>query len=307
MTTPGRPEESLALPPPRDAALLSVAILGVAGSGPLIAATVAPALAISFWRNALGALATGTFVAVRDPRRFRAVDRRSWRVSAVAGVLLSIHFATWVPSVTMTTVASSTALVATQPVWAAVLAAAAGRRLPRRAWLGIAGAVVATALITGADVGLSGRAVAGDVLAVVGGIFAAAYVTAGASARTRMSTSTYTTVCYGVCAILLAGACLVGRQPLHGFGTDAWLKILAVTVVAQLLGHSLINVVLRSVSPTLVSLAILFEPVGAGIIAFGWLHQVPPASAYPGFALLLASLAVVISSRARRDPVESTE
>ena len=302
-------QESLALPPPVDAVLLVIALAGVASSGPLIAATAAPALAIAFWRNAIGSAVTGTLALSGRWRELRALDRRGWSVAVLAGAFLALHFGTWIPSVTMTTVASSTALVATQPVFAAFIARARGRAIPRRAWIGIAIAMIAIVLITGVDVDQSGRAVAGDLLALAGGAFAAVYISAGSTARTRMSTQIYTTICYASCALFLLVACFVGGQQLTGFSFDAWRKIIAITVVAQLLGHSLFNVVLRSTSPTVLSLALLFEVPGAAVIAYLWLHQHPSGTVWIGVAVLIAGLAVVVSTRARGDTrsVETTE
>jgi len=206
--------------------------------------------------------------------------------------------------VTLTSVASSTALVATQPVWAALLARAAGRQVGRPVWLGILVAVAGAGMVTGADVTLSARAVAGDLLALLGGILAAAYVTAGAAVRVRISTTSYTTVCYSACALLLALACLAAGQPLAGYPAGTWLKLVALTVGAQLLGHSLINLALRSTSPTVVSLAVLFEAPGAALIAAVWLGQLPPVSVLPGIVVLLAGLAIVIRAGGRAVPVE---
>lgn len=291
--------ESLALPPPVDAVLLVVALTGVASSGPLIAATAAPPLAIAFWRNALGSAATGIVTLPGRWHELRGLDRRSWAVAAVAGLFLALHFGTWIPSLGMTSVAASTALVACQPVFAAGIARARGQAIPARAWLGIAIAVLAVLLITGVDVRVSGRAVAGDLLALAGGAFAAVYISAGSTARTRMSAQLYTTVCYATCALVLLLASLIGGQHLAGFSGDAWRKIVAVTVVAQLLGHSLFNVVLRSTSPTVISLALLFEVPGAAVIAYLWLHQRPSASVWAGVIVLIVGLAVVVGARAR--------
>lgn len=289
--------ESLTLPPARDAGLLAIALAGVSASGPIMAATAAPALAIAFWRNALGAGSTGLFVGLRHRAEFAALDRRGWAVASLAGVFLALHFGTWVPSIKLTSVASATALVATQAVFTGLFASVAGRRLPRIAWLGMALAIIGTALIAGADFGVSTRALAGDGLALLGGFFAAAYVTTGASARRGMSTATYTTICYSVCALGLLAVCIAARQPLSGYSGKAWLLILAVTLSAQLLGHSLFNVVLRSVSATFVSLTILIEVPGAALIAGLWLDQWPPLSAIPGLVLLLAGLIVVVRAR----------
>lgn len=296
--------EAITLPPPRDVALIAVAVTMVSTSGPLIAATAAPALAISAWRNLMAGGVLLPVALLRNRAELRGLDRRVRRLPLLAGGLLAAHFAAWVPSVTLTSVASSTALVATQPVWAALIARAAGRRVSRGVWVGILVSVAGAALITGADVTLSGRAVAGDLLAVLGGILAAAYVTAGAAARATMSTVAYTTICYLTCAFILVAACLIFGQPLAGYPAETWLKLAALTVGAQLLGHSLVNVVLRTTSPTVVSLAILFEAPGAALIAAVWLDQLPPLTALPGIAVLLAGLAVVVRAGARAAPVD---
>lgn len=287
-------QESLALPPVRDAGLLAVALAGVSASGPIMAATAAPALAIAFWRNALGAGTASVLSLVRARAEFAGLDRRGWTVAILAGLLLSLHFASWVPSVKLTAVASATALVSTQSIFTGLLAVLGGRRLPRLAWLGMTIAVLGTVLITGADLSVSSRALAGDGLAVLGGVFAAGYVTAGAQARRRLSTAAYTAICYGVCSVVLLLVCLIGRQALTGYSARSWLLILAVTLCAQLLGHSLLNLVLRSMSATLVSLAVLVETPGAALIAGIWLHQVPRAWAALGLVLLVGGLVLVV-------------
>jgi len=292
--------ESLALPPVRDAGLLAVALAGVSASGPIMAATAAPALAIAFWRNALGAGTASVLSLVRARAEFAGLDRRGWTVATLAGLLLALHFGTWVPSVKLTAVASATALVSTQSIFTGLLAVLGGRRLPRLAWWGMTIAVLGTVLITGADLTVSGRALAGDGLAVLGGLFAAGYVTAGAQARRQLSTAAYTAICYGVCSVVLLLACLIGRQALAGYSSRSWLLILAVTLCAQLLGHSLLNLVLRSMSATLVSLAVLVETPGAALIAGIWLHQVPRAWAALGLVLLIGGLVLVV--RAPRPP-----
>lgn len=98
--------------------------------------------------------------------------------------------------------------------------------------------------------------------------------------------------------------CLVSGQRLGGFDAGTWWKLVALTAGAQLLGHSLVNVVLRTTSPTVVSLAILVEVPGAGLLAAVWLHQIPPLTALPGLLLLLAGIGLVIRAGARAVPVE---
>ncbi|NHC45707.1 DMT family transporter [Motilibacter sp. K478] len=280
-----------------DLALLAVGIAGVATSGPVIAATAAPALAIAFWRNALGTLVVGAVSVGTQWSRLRAASHRVLALSAVSGLLLAAHFALWIPSLRYTSVASSTAIVSLQAVWTAMLGRLAGERLGGRAWAGIALAIVGVLAMTGVDLSLSTRALAGDAMALGGGLFAAFYVVVGARVRRELPAASYTAVCYGVCALALLAGCLAGGVALTGYPSDAWLGILAVTVAAQLLGHTAFNVVLRSVPPTVLSVAILLEVPGAALLAAVWLGQTPPAAALPALALVLAGTALVVVAR----------
>lgn len=298
------PRHLLASPPRVDAALLVVGVLAVSTSGPLIAATVAPALAVAFWRNALavGVLAP---VGVRRARReLAALGPRPRRLAVLAGLLLGAHFATWVPSLRFTSVASATALVATQPVWTALLARRQGHRLPRAAWAGIATALAGVAVLTGVDVSLAPRALTGDLLALAGAVFAAGYVTAGARVRQDVSTLGYITVCYATAAVVLLAGSLAVQAPLTGYPASTWLEIVGLTVGPQLLGHSLFNRVLRTTSPTLVSLAILLEVPGASLIALVALHQRLHLAVLPAAGLLLVGIATVVRAGGRAVPVE---
>lgn len=289
-------------PPAGDIGLLIVAVLAVSTSGPLIAAAAAPSLAIAFYRNAMATGLLLPWALARCAGELRALDRREWRLALLAGVLLAAHFATWTPALALTSVASATALVASQPVWAALIARLRGAEIPRRAWLGIAISVAAAGLLSGVDLSLSARALAGDALALVGGIFAALYVTAGSEARRSVSTTAYTLICYGTASVLLLAACLATRASLGGYRPVTWLQLLALTAGAQLLGHSVINRVLRTTSATVVSLAILLEVPGAALIAAVFLHQHPPAAAIPAAALLLVGIALVVGLHGGREP-----
>ncbi|MFI1991302.1 DMT family transporter [Actinoplanes sp. NPDC020271] len=282
---------------------LVVAVLAVSSSGPLIAFASAPALAVAFWRNGLASVAL-TPVAL-GPRRaevrdaIRGSKRRAGVFCLLAGLALAAHFATWMPSVQLGTVATSTALVATQPVWQGLIAAWQGRRPSATGWAGIVLAVAGAAWATGADVGVSGQAVLADVLAVLGAIFAAVYTALGEQARSALSTTTYTWICYGVCAVLLVIVCLVGGIRLSGYDGRTWAAILALVAGAQLLGHSMFNYALQHTTATTVSVLILLEVPGAALLARLWLGQSPRPGALPGLALLMAGVAVVVLGAAR--------
>jgi drug/metabolite transporter (DMT)-like permease len=290
-------------------AALAVAVLAISSSAPLIAYAAAPALAIAFWRNAFAATVLAPVVgATRRPELTR-LGRRGVLACALAGVALAGHFGTWVPSPKYTTIAASTALVATQPVWQGLIALAQGRRLPGLVWLGIGVAVLGAVAATGADFAASGRAFAGDLLALAGGVMAAVYTAIGERARATTSTTTYTSICYGVCALLLLAVCLAGGVQLGRYPAATWLAIAALTAGPQLLGHSMFNYALHRVAATTVSVLILLEVPGSALIGWLWLGQTPRAGELPGLALILVGVAVVVAGArsadaGRRLPVE---
>jgi drug/metabolite transporter (DMT)-like permease len=286
-------------PPARDVGLLLVAVAAVSFSGPLVVAMAVPALAIAFWRNALGVLAIAGFVALKPARRHevRRLERRELGLSLLAGLFLAGHFAFWIPSLRLTSVASSVALVCLPPVWVVLYARVRGQVVPGRAWLGIAIAFSGVLVLTGVDAGRGGEALLGDLLALLGGMCVAAYTVVGGEVRRSVSTSAYTLVCYSACAAILLVACLLGGVPFGGYGTADWARLLLLTVLAQLLGHTVVNVVLRTTSPTVVSMAILFEVPGAIIVAALLVGQTPPLAVLPAVALLLGGIALVVSEQ----------
>lgn len=306
MAAPSGTAPTLGRPPAADLVWLAVAVLFISSSGPIIAAIAAPALAIAFWRCFLGSAATSPWVLWRCRDELRRMSWPEWRLVIVAGLLLGAHFATWIPSLRFTTVASSTALVATQPVWAALIARRRGAVIPRSAWVGIAISLVGVLVLTGIDLSVDPRHLIGDVLALAGAVLAAAYVTVSESARRTVSTATLTTGLYASAAVLLLVLCLIGRQALTGFSLRDWLLILLLTAGAQLLGHTLINKVLSTTSATVVSLAILFEMPGATIIAAIALGQVPPLAILPAVALMFAGIILVIRAGSRTVPTETS-
>jgi drug/metabolite transporter (DMT)-like permease len=295
----------LARPPRVDVLWLGTALIFISASGPIIAATAAPALAIALWRCLLGSGFTGIWVMFRARREFTHLSRGQWRAIILGGLLLGAHFAVWIPSLRYTSVASSTALVATQPVWAALIARSRGVQISRGAWVGMAISLTGVLFLTGIDVSLDPMHLIGDGLALLGAVFAALYFSVAEQARQTVSTSTLTFGVYGSAGIFLLILCVALGQPMTGFSPQAWAWILVLTLTAQLMGHSLINRVLATTSATVVSLAILFEMPGATLIAAIALGQVPPLSIIPAFALIIAGLVVVIRSSRSNTLTES--
>jgi drug/metabolite transporter (DMT)-like permease len=273
--------------------LMVVGVVAVSMSAPLAAAMTVPALAVAFWRNALGTAAV-TPSALRRRDELVGLSRRNVGLLVTAGVALAVHFGCWIPSLRLTSVASATALVSLQVAWVVVWELLRGRRYDARVVAGMLLALVGTVVVAGVDLTVSARAIAGDMLALVGGIGTAAYMLVGARARETVSTSTYTWVCYGTCAALMGVACLLAGQDLAGYPARQWLLLLTLTATAQLLGHSVFNHLLATTSPTRVGLLLLLEVPGASLLAAVFLGQRPPAATFVGLAVILAGMALVI-------------
>lgn len=134
--------------------------------------------------------------------------------------------------------------------------------------------------------------------ALAGGVLAAAYVTVGAEARRTVSTATYASACYTCAGAVLLVVCVAVRLPLGGYPAATWWALAGLVVGPQLLGHTLVNRALRTISPTIVSVAILFEVVGATLLAWLWFGEAPPVAAVPAALLILGGVVLVVRSTA---------
>jgi drug/metabolite transporter (DMT)-like permease len=274
--------------------LFAVGVVAVSLSGPLMAAMVVPPLAIAFWRNGFATLALVPQVAAGHRRELRALTGAQVRLMMLSGLALAVHFGSWVTALTMTSVASATALVCLQIAWVVAWQLLRGERYGGAVITGLVVSFAGVLVVSGVDLTLSVEALVGDVLALVGGIAAAAYILVGSRARQTATTTAYTFVCYGTCALALAVACGVAGQPLWGYASLQWGLLLLVTATSQLLGHSVFNHLLATSSPMLVSLALLLEVPGASLLAAWFLGQTPPVAAVAGLATILAGMALVV-------------
>ncbi|MDA2962422.1 MAG: DMT family transporter, partial [Actinomycetota bacterium] len=183
-----------AIPARPDLIRLGIGTIGIGTSGPLIAMSAMPIATLIFWRNLGGSLLTLPF-ALRH-----GANRNGVKWAAIAGFILAMHFIGFFLAMRWTTVAAGTALVALQPIFAALFVTISGGHIPSKAWLGMIVSFAGVLLISGVDLQISLRSFLGDVAALISAALAALYVMAGSRAQRTIETSTYTTICYFVCA-----------------------------------------------------------------------------------------------------------
>jgi drug/metabolite transporter (DMT)-like permease len=251
-----------------------------------------------FWRNLVGALVMMPFALARGEWRSKA-QKSAIGWSILAGVLLATHFICFFWAMKLTSVATGTALTATQPIFAAVFIKLAGGHIPKKSIGGMVIAFTSVVVITGIDFNLSIQAFQGDLLAVIAGAVGAGYMIIGANSQKIISTSTFTTVCYSTCAVLIFPVAILTNSNLTGYAISEWILLAGLIIGAQFLGHTLFNFSLKRVSPAVVSLVVFFEVPVSALIAYFWLGQQPPAGTIPGIIGLLfgCSLFVFRSSQ----------
>jgi drug/metabolite transporter (DMT)-like permease len=277
-----------AMPGRKDLIRLGIGIIGIGVSGPLIALSTMPVVTLIFWRNLGGALAIAPFALKHRKNR----DGMPWAV--LGGFVLAMHFIAFFLAMRLTTVAAGTALVALQPIFAALFLRVRGGHIPSRAWLGMVVSFSGVALISGVDLNISLRSFAGDIAAIISAALAAIYVLIGSKAQQSLETSSYTAICYATCAVTALPIMLIGGFQIWNFSGNEWWLVIGLIVFAQLLGHNMFNSALKRVSPAVVSLIIFFEVPVASVLAIWWLDQTPPIGILPGIILILGGCALVV-------------
>jgi drug/metabolite transporter (DMT)-like permease len=282
-------DQHTAMPARPDLIRLGIGIIGIGTSGPLIAMSTMPVLTLIFWRNLGGSLLTLPF-ALRHSR-----DKAGMKWAVIAGVVLALHFVGFFLAMRMTTVAAGTALVALQPIFAALFVKLSGGHIPSTAWLGMIVSFVGVVLVSGVDLQISVKSFFGDLAALVSAALAAVYMIAGSKAQRTLETTTYTTICYFVCSITALPMALIAGNQIFSFSAKEWWILLGLILGAQLLGHSMFNSVLKRVSPAIVSLIVFFEVPVSAVLAAWWLDQRPPLGIIPGIVLILAGCILVVT------------
>ncbi|MEI7614929.1 MAG: DMT family transporter [Betaproteobacteria bacterium] len=262
-----------------------------------------PSLAIAALRLGLAALIVTPLACWRSRPALLAMNQRQVGLAAAAGFFLALHFATWISSLEYTSVASSTALVTTNPVWISLASYFFFREKSSR--MTVAGIVVSlfgSLLIFWSDSHQGGgeQALLGNLLALAGSWCFSAYLLIGRRLRAEMPLPAYIWLAYGVAALFLLLACAGGDVALTGYSVPAYLAALGLALGPQLLGHTSYNWSLRHVSPTFVAVVTLGEPVGSAAMAWVFFGESFALVQGVGFVLLLAGIYLAARGEGRR-------
>ena len=259
-----------------------------------------PSPAIAAGRLGCAALILAPIVLVRARTELHGLRRRDVLLGIGSGTCLALHFSAWIKSLEYTSVASSSALVATNPLWIALASLLLFRQRPSApTWLGVLITIGGSVLIAVSDSDGAGgsHALLGDGLALLGALAGSGYFLVGSRLQRRLSTLAYIWLVYSSAAIILtlvalgAGA-LRFDQAGPGYPLAAYLLLLGLALGPQLLGHTAFNWSLRHLSATFVAIATLGEPIGAALLALVIFKQGFQPIQLLGFVVLLTGIAV---------------
>lgn len=276
---------------------VAVGVVAVSSAAVMIRLTGAPALAIAFWRCALGVLILLPPALVRRDRFPRG---RSLYVAIASGVALGAHFGFWISSLDYTSVAASVVLVSNTPVFVAILAYLIfGEKTTPVSFAGILVALGGTVVIA-QDGSAGSAAVFGNVLAIVGALTFTVYVLIGRSQRSAaepVGVLPYSIVLYSAAAGALLPVAALSGDKLWGYSGETWFWLIAIAVGPQILGHTVFNWALRYVEASVISGTVLAEPVVAAILAWLVLAETPGPVTIFGGVIVLAGIFLLLRGR----------
>lgn len=269
-------------------------------------------LAISAGRLGFAALILTPLTWANGAPEIRRLGRRDLLLGLLGGFFLAIHFAAWIWSLALTSVASSTALVTMNPIFVALVSYLIWReRLGAQALIGVLLSILGSALIGFSDSGGGSgpNPLLGDVLALVGALFVTGYLLIGRDLRRRMDILPYIWLVYSSAAVFLAVAMLLTGQTLLGFPPSVYLLLLLLALGPQLLGHTSFNWAIKYLSATFIAVTILGEPIAASLLALVVFpeQRLQPLQVAGGIVLLLGIAVATLAESRGRDAKSTAE
>ncbi len=293
-------DETKKLPVP-PLVFLIVGVLAVSFSAILIKWSQAPAAVLGLYRLVFTFLLLGPFLLTKEARReMRALRLRTWGAIALSGLFLGLHFIFWIGSLQYTTVASSTILITLQPIFVMVIAYfTLNERTAWQAWVGASIALIGSALIGIGDFQISGGALWGDLLSLLGTLVVSGYLVIGQHLRGQMSSMVYSLLVYIFAIVVMFFYCLWEGYSLVGYSGKEWFLFVLLAIVPTIFGHTLFNWLLKYVNAATISMAILGEPIGASLLAYLLLGESISSAQWVGGAIILSGIWLFLRTEKR--------
>jgi drug/metabolite transporter (DMT)-like permease len=267
--------------------LLALAVLAISSAAILVVLAGAPGPVTAFWRLILS---IPLFLILSRSLSFPS-DQKALFFPAVAGIALGIHFASWMESLFYASVAVSTTIVCTHALFSAIFSTALGERPKARQVLGVVLAIVSVYFLSGADPNSRPE---GIILALIGAVAGGIYFTTGRFSRNRIDFGAYVLLTYVTAAIVTLVISIMNNLSLFNYRLETWVYFLLLAAIPMMLGHTLINYILRHMGVVPVTASVIGEAVGATILAYFILGQSLQLQAYFYMFVILLGIALAI-------------
>ena len=247
---------------------LAVGLVAVSFAGILIRLCGMNPFAISALRTIAGGLILLPFALKHMMRDFPRLTRREWLLLIGAGLLMAIHFITWVAAVFITKVGSAMMIFGAQPIFAGIVAHFfLGEKFRRSAAVALAVALVGIGIVAANDYTQKPAAAVGVLLALVGAITMGSILCVAKALRRKMHIMSYACSMYLIAGLLTAPGLLFITGEIHGYTGGMWFFLALIIIVPQLTGHTLLNWATKYFKAFTVNLSILIEPILATVLA----------------------------------------
>lgn len=274
---------------------LFVGVLAVSFAATFIRLADAPPLVIAAYRLTIASIILIPFASIKSMRGLNKLSRRDVLLILLSSVFIALHFGLWITSLSYTSIASSVVLVTSHPAFVAVVSYFLWReRLNKLAISGIVVALIGVIFINYSGFTFGSQALLGDLLALIAGFSMGAYLIIGGQLRARIDILSYLTLIYSGAAVILLIATIISGHSFFGYSPKTYTMLILLALIPQLLGHSCLNLAVRLIPVTLVSVAILGEPVGAILLGTFILGEMPTASEIIGGLLILGGIFIVM-------------
>jgi drug/metabolite transporter (DMT)-like permease len=269
--------------------VIIIGVVSVSFAAILIRLAEAPPLVIATYRVFLAALITWPLTLTYSKGELKTLTGRDTGLLFLSSIFLALHFGFWISSLKYTSIATSVILVTSSPIFVAVASYLILKEtVSRKIILSIGVCIGGTALIGYDNWTLGSESLLGGVLAFLGSITVTGYMIIGRKLRQRIGILVYSSMTYSFTALILLTASLIWGYSFFHFKPETYWMLVLLAVGPQILGHLSLNWALRYVSATLITIAVLGEPVGANILAYLIFNETPrPLEIVGGIFILL--------------------
>ena len=289
--------------------LVLAGVLFTSLSSIIIRLSHAPSLVISFYRMLFTVLLLLIPVMIKERKSIKGIKKKDFILCVISGAFLALHFASWIASISMTTISNSTILVSCSPIFVSLANfIILKEKFTSKMLTGLSMSIIGTIIIAiGSSGGSTSSMMAGNILAFMGAIFVAGYLVIGGIVRKNLSAGAYVFIVYSSSIVVLFFMCLLTKTPIYPYSLKEFLLFLALAFFCSILGHTVYNYLMKYISATMISISTLCEPIFASILALIIFKEVPSIYTIIGGAIILSGVFYYIISQNQCNSIKNAQ